>query len=376
MDEQALTRELDKVKADIFTGRYSAFLGSVMTSMEFIWDDTIDTAATNGEKIWWNPTWFMTLPFATRCFVMRHELAHVYRLHGLRLGSRDHELWNIACDYRINNDDVAEGGTYHGTNPMVDPNYDINGIMAEEDIYDQLKQKQQQQQPMPMGGSFGAGDLDLREFSGDPMTVVGNVIRAVQLAKLSGQPGNLPGEIEELVTEFLKPIVPWEKLLMEFFTDALNEDWTWARPNRRYSDIYLPSRYLDDGRLRHVMFVEDVSGSITNDDLKRFNSEVKYIWDVLQPEKLTLVQFDEIIQSYEVLTEGDTLDKVKIIGRGGTNLAPVKELIDKEQPSAVVIFSDLECRPMEKPKHNTPVVWVVIRNKDRRPSFGKFIHIN
>lgn len=373
MDEQALARELDKVRANIFTGRYSAFFGSVMTSMEFIWDSTIDTAATNGEKIWWNPEWFLTLPFETRCFVMRHELGHVYRLHGLRLGSRDPEIWNYACDYRINNDDENEGGTYAGTKPLVDHDYDLNGLATEEDIYDAIKQ---QQKPPPSSGSFGKGDRDLREFTGDPMTVIGNVIRAVQTAKLSGEAGALPGEIEELVSEFLKPIVPWEKLLMEFFTDSLNEDWTWARPNRRYGDIYLPSRFLDDGRLRHIMFIEDVSGSITNDDLKRFNSEVKYIWDVLKPEKLSLVQFDTEIHTNEVLTEGDELDKVKIVGRGGTSLACVKELIEKEQPSAAVIFSDLECRPMEKPKGNIPIVWVVIRNKDRRPSFGKYIHIN
>ena len=38
-----------------------------------------------------------------RLFVILHELWHVAKLHSIRRESRDPRLWNIACDYHINN---------------------------------------------------------------------------------------------------------------------------------------------------------------------------------------------------------------------------------------------------------------------------------
>ena len=35
--------------------------------------------------------------------VLLHEGYHVILLHHIRMGNRNHKLWNIACDYAINN---------------------------------------------------------------------------------------------------------------------------------------------------------------------------------------------------------------------------------------------------------------------------------
>ena len=69
-----LTRELDKVKAQVFLGDSPALMGSVMCSMNFIWAPDIETADVNGTTMRWNPEWFMQLPPATRRTVLVHEL--------------------------------------------------------------------------------------------------------------------------------------------------------------------------------------------------------------------------------------------------------------------------------------------------------------
>ena len=62
------------------------------------------------------------------------------------------------------------------------------------------------------------------------------------------------------------------------------------------------------------------------------------------------------IQKTEVYRQGDCIESMEVVGRGGTYLEPVLEVIQEAQPTVVVIFSDLECLPMEDPK--IPVIWI------------------
>jgi predicted metal-dependent peptidase len=125
--------------------------------------------------------------------------------------------------------------------------------------------------------------------------------------------------------------------------------------------------------LENLMYFVDVSGSITDPYIIRFNSELKYIKETFNPEKLTVVQFDHRIQDVKVFTDEDEFGKIEVVGRGGTSLSPVRELILKEKPTAVIIFSDLECAPMEKV--DCPIIWVVVNNPKTRPAFGRIINI-
>ena len=80
-------------------------------------------------------------------------------------------------------------------------------------------------------------------------------------------------------TEFVKPKLNWRRILRKFCTEQLDKaDYTWRRPNRRYPKVYMPSLdYSDTGTLTHLMYFLDVSGSISDDDIKLFNSEIKAI---------------------------------------------------------------------------------------------------
>jgi len=67
---------------------------------------------------------------------------------------------------------------------------------------------------------------------------INNVVQAVQAAEMCNQAGAIPGSIKEFLNRFLKPVVPWEVVLHNFFTDLLSEDYSWKRPNRRHQDVY------------------------------------------------------------------------------------------------------------------------------------------
>ncbi len=382
-DTVRLRKELDKTMIAAFRGSTSAFLGSLLCSMEIVWDRAIPTAATNGLKLWWNPVWFESIPAAARETVLKHELWHVGRLHMIRCGNRDPDNWNKACDVRINNDLERDGASFVGIeNCWKDHSVDFNGPMAEEDIYDLIHNESH---TIPGNGSFGMGDGDLTPpedhesdqalSNAQKLNVVSNVVRAAHQARLMNQAGSLPGDLEYLIKEFLDPVLPWEQLLMKFFTDLLEEDYTWARPNRRYTDIYLPSVIEDEGRLAHVMFFFDVSGSVTDEQARRFCGEVKYIQEVLKPKRLTLIQFDTEIQHVQDFEEEQEFSGLNIHGRGGTSLVCVKNYIEEHKPTAAIVFSDLECEPMEKLTPAVPVVWVCHNNPQGFANFGELIHL-
>lgn len=376
IDERALDLELDKTKSRVFILNNAAFLGCMLANVTFRWDDQISTACIGNNSLSWNPHWFQKLIPETRKTVLVHEIWHEALLHTLRQGSRDPKIWNFACDIFINNGLEDEGYSFVGVEGCwKDQQY--RG-MNEEAIYDILIKDAIEPPPT---GSWGHGDDDddgdmkKEGAQTDKHTAINNVMRAVQQAKIANQAGSVPGNVIELLNQFLRPKVPWETLLMQFFTDLVEEDYSWARPRRRSPDVYLPSVVTEMSKLDHLMYFQDVSGSVSRQDMIRFNSEVRFVKNRFKPRKMTIVQFDRRIQSVLVIEEDDAFDEIKIIGRGGTSFVPVKQYIEDHKPTAAIIFTDLECTPMQPPSYPVPIIWVAVNARNIPVKVGKVIHI-
>lgn len=370
-DVYNLTRELDRVKSQVFLGNGAAFLGPLMCAMDFVWTKDIPTAATNGVTVWWNPDWFLQMPMESRKTVLIHELRHVAYMHLSRVLGRDHKIFNYACDYVINNELDSDGYSFEGTGGGL-INHDFDGMNAEA-VYEHLISN-----PPPMCAPWGPGitgdEIDM--YPGDIETqqkAINNVIQASHTARISGHPGDIPGEVELLLEKFLAPKVAWEAALQQFFMELGEDDYSWARPNRRYQEMYLPSKIPDFNGLAHLAYYLDVSGSVSDGDVLRFNSEVKHIKDTFNPELLSLIQFDTRITHVDEFTRDDPFEKVIVVGRGGTHLGPVYADIMERKPTAAIIFSDLYCEQMADP--GIPVIWVVVGNRNAQVNFGRKIHI-
>lgn len=374
-DFQELNWHLDRVKSKVFLGRDAAFLGSLMCSLNFVWSSDVETAATDGETFWWNPVDFYRLPSEEeRRATIEHELWHVARLHMPRGENRNPEAWNWACDIRINRDLRKEGY-------VLGPPWWIGDTPecpheVEEEIYDWIMKNAP---PPPKGGNQNGHMLP---NAGNKQKMINAVVKAISQTKMAAgnKPGCVPGGIEKIVEKFLAPVIQWDVLLNQFFRDLLEEDYSWRRPNRRYDPnvLFLPSMVQDEGRLEHLCYYWDVSGSIGDAEEIRFNSEVKHIWEYFQPKKLTLVQFDTRITKIDEFNDGDSFNGIKIVGKGGTSFVPVRQHIIDNKPTAAIIFSDMECAPMQPlPPEcgDLPVIWVAIRNRGATVPFGKIIHI-
>lgn len=388
-----LNRALDQVKATVFINDNAAFYAPLMAGLEFMWTKGVGTAATDGATIYWNPDDFYEIDFEMRKSTLIHELRHIADFHFVRQGDRENQEWNIAGDYRINYDLKADGYKIEAPYFIHDPKY---ATMAVEEIYEDVRKQcapwgpggspPPQGQPgsgapMPNGAPGGASSNGPRSMAGDLLPAsaatvqkaINNVLQAAEAATAAGQPGAIPGSTKLKIDQFKKPIVAWETLLDRFFQELHNDDYTWRRPNRRHQDIYLPTRESNQ-RLSHLIYYLDVSGSVSDQDVLRFNSEVKHIKDKYNPEKLTLVQFDTQIQDEITFTDSQPFNEIVVVGRGGTCLKCVRDHMMEHEPEAAIVFSDLYVNQMERgPK--CPVIWITIGHKAAKVKFGQVIHI-
>lgn len=384
LDYELLDKQLSITKTKVFLGKSAAFLAPLMCSMHFQWSTQINTAAVDGVTVWWNPHFFLRIPQTARLFVLVHELWHPGLLHMLRRGNRDPKRWNIAADIWINNMLDTEGYDHHGVGFKVYLDHRYDGWTTEA-IYDDLVQNgtQRFEVMLPDGSGFGldspwSDDIVLpkspEEAKQLQYTIVNRVVAAKHAAKAAGC-GDIPGDVEAFLDQFLNPKLPWERLIQMFFNELKEQDYSWSRPNRRCQEVYLPSLLEVDEGLADIVAFYDVSGSVSDDEIIRYNSEMKHIWDVYQPAKMTIVEFDTKIQKSVVVENGESFDGIQVHGRGGTSLACVRDWIIHHKPSAVVVFSDLDCKPMQPLPFQLPMLWVAVNASNVTVPHGKIIHI-
>jgi predicted metal-dependent peptidase len=78
------------------------FFGSLLFRLGGLASNSIQTMATDGVSLFYNPAFVDTLNAAELAGVLAHEVMHPALQHHTRRGDRDRKRWNMACDYVIN----------------------------------------------------------------------------------------------------------------------------------------------------------------------------------------------------------------------------------------------------------------------------------
>ena len=355
-------KALDKAKIALMSKPDVAFFTTVCFSLNHVWNPDIPTACTDGTSIEYNPTFFLSLSEAERVFLLVHEAMHVALMHNIRVKGRDRKKWNIAADYVINGMLVDRGfkmpqGGFH--NPR------FNGMSTEE-VYGLLPDNSPEDT-----------DLDIVEAHGEHIQVEEQIkeilVRASVASKMAGdKPGSIPGEVGIYLDKLLKPKLPWKVILRRFMQSFTRNDYTFQKLNRRFFPKHiLPG--LKSDKLINLAIAVDSSGSVSDDEFKRFVSEASGILRMMQPEEMTLIQFDTKLRSVDVLKNLKDLSQVTFTGRGGTKIGPVLEWAKETKPQLLLVFSDGYFNwPGDTLK--SPVVWLIHDNKSFTAPFGKVLH--
>ena len=345
------------------------FFGSIATRLQFV-DATkwCPTGATDGRYFYYNRNFTAALSEEELLFLVGHEVLHcVYdHMDRNRMGNRDPKLWNVANDFVINADLVD--GNIGEEIKLIKICYDwkYRGKTSE-DIYDELFDEAEKNgnvtqwapMDMHMDGDGEAGDGDDEQGTGnndgtegpvrytdDELDQLSDEVResVVQSAKAAGGAGNLPGGVGRLLDKLLNPKLDWRELLAMQIQSIIKADYNWMNPSRKAMDagFYMPG--MDRETSIDVAISVDTSGSISEDMLRDFLTEVKGIMDQYSDYTMHLWCFDTEVHNPTVFTadNGSDLLKYELDGFGGTMFECNWEYMKENdiEPKKFIMFTD------------------------------------
>jgi len=336
--------EHDKVtKAKAAMVGTQPFFAVIALGLPFIEDESLDppTMATDMTHIYYHPKFIDECSRAEVEGTIAHEVLHVANLHGMRRGTRDPFLWNVACDFAIN-PIVLDAGYKLPKGALVDNKY--RGMSAEAIYEDILKNPPPNLKFVNFGGVLDANGTQA-EKSAREQEIKITVKSAAERAK---QIGKLPGGLEGLIEAVGKPKINWQDYIPSWIKSVLPDDYTWALPNKwmlTNHRFYMPTITMTGAGIGVLSL--DTSGSVSDSELVSFVTEIVGLIEGCKPEKLYIIQHDAEIQKEEIWEVGMDFTSLKVKGRGGTRIRPtfkrLDEIIEEEgRVDWLILFTDCE----------------------------------
>lgn len=363
MSYAKLEEKLTKAKIKLMTK--CVFISTIALSLRHVISTATPTADVNGITARYNPQYIDPLSVDELAGLVAHETWHVAFQHLSRRMARDPMIWNVAADYVI--DTMLIGDGYQVPNPLLDSKY--NKKWTTEAIYDDLM-KTAKPPPKNMrldiqGPDDGGSAID--------SPIVDIIVRAKTQATMSSKGiGHLPDEVIRRIDELINPKLPWPVILNRFLDQRVRSEYSWARKNRRFSSVYLPSLHSEG--LGHLTFAIDTSGSINNEQLRELLSEIQGIRDVFVPEKMTIIDCDSAIHNVWDIDPGTDIMSLNFTGNGGTSFLPVLNYVKENPTQALVYFTDLYGEE-DLPEQDYPVLWIC--NSEHDPAnIGETVYFN
>jgi predicted metal-dependent peptidase len=362
---------LTKAKAQLILDQ--PFFASLVLGMPMLPNKSIPTLATDGDQILYNPDFMASLTLSETVWALAHETLHCVFMHMYRRGSKNHNKYNIAGDYIINDLLEKERIGTRIKDTLYDPNLVQQGGNTTEGVYNLLPDSDNNKGVGDKGGAFdqvqdGAQDQATQSQKEAEMKV--KIVQAANAAKMAGK---LSAGLERFVKQFTRSKTDWRAVLRRFLTERAKTDLSYARPKRRFlaEDIYLPS--LTGEKFGEIVIAVDCSGSVGETELKAFSGEIRAICEDVCPNKVNVMYFDTEILRHDTYSEGQEVD-IKPIGGGGTAFSPIFKSVFEKQilPAACVVLTDLECSDFGNcPEY--PVLWASTHS-DKAP-FGEVMMI-
>jgi len=370
------------------------FFGNLATRLQLVNADTwCPTAATDGRKFYYNSEFVDKMPLKQLEFLVGHEVLHAVYDHMGRRGDRDPKIWNIADDYCVNGDLVDQRIGEKIPVGLYDDKY--RGMSAEE-VYDELMKnakkididklaKQLLDEHLDGNGEGEDGDQEgsggRPKLSKDEMREIRDEMReAVLAAAQASGAGNLPGNIKRMIRDLTEPVMDWRTLLQQQIESTVKSDFTWSKPSRRswHMDAVMPG--MKPGEQIDVVVGIDTSGSITDEDLKIFLSEIKGIMESYDEYRIHIMGWDTAVHNTEVFTNDNVGEILEFVpgGGGGTDPHCVWEWLKDHdiEPKKLIMFTDYYFYGWEPDlvRDYCDTVWIIKGNKEAEPEFGVSAH--
>lgn len=329
------------------------FFGTLGLFAEFRLTDAIQTAATDGRVLWFNPSFVDRQNLYQLCGLVAHELLHVALQHVSRRQVRDVRMWNIAADIVVNG--MIRNGTSYEL-PIGGVEVPKLAHLSVEEIYEQFA-----------AGKAKAPKITLLDLVPD----VSGAVAGTQGNQLGRDDGCMGQEETEQLERY------WRAALQQACAVALRNDRgfgkhgldgireidsaTRARMNWReilwqfmvltpydfggFDRRFIHRKlYLDDviGESMEVTICVDTSGSISSTELGAFTAEVRSILDAYPQINVILFFADIELYGPHEFSLSSRLPDAK--GGGGTSFIPFFDWVNQQERngthSLCIYFTD------------------------------------
>ena len=341
------------------------FFGNMATRLKVEnCDAWCPTAATDGKHLFYNTQFFNALSNKEIEFVIAHEILHCVFDHILRREDRDPEIYNIACDYIVNNTLVRDkiGDPVKMIPIYQDWKYnDWQSEAVYDDIYEKAKENGKkfleqlgqlldehidwEKKPGQSKKGKGGKGQQRPYYTKEEMKKIRDQVKENMIsAAQSAGAGNVPAEIERMIKELTEPKMNWREILRQQIQATVRNDYTFSRPSRKgwHTGVVLPGMNFDQQIDCAIAF--DMSGSIGNDQAKDFLSEVKGIMDEFKEYNVKLWCFDTAVYNEKDYssTDGEDFSNYQPVGGGGTEFECNWEYMKEHdiQPKKLIMFTD------------------------------------
>ena len=344
----------------------SPFFATLALFARFIPTQRIDTAATDGKDILFNPDYLLSLPTRQQDGLLLHEVLHAALLHILRRGVRDKEVWNIAADIVVNGIIYQQGYFDLPSGGIRDEKLEHLSV---EEIYELLPQQQCQ---------YCLGDLDLLDAPpgdsrGERLSPTqfdslsetkkaeleshwrNAMQQATVIARTTSQ-GTLPAGMERELGALDTAQLDWRSYLWRYLVKTPTD---YTEFDRRFigRGLYLETL---QGESVKVYVAVDTSGSIDDRLLRMFLSEVKGILNSYPHLECELYYADaDVYGAYELNPDSEIPEPQ---GGGGTSFIPffhkINDSWDGMTTTVCVYLTDGYGTFPDTPPE-LPVLWVV-----------------
>ena len=283
-------------------------------------------------------------------FVLAHEFLHAALRHDERLEGRDPLLWNIACDFVINDwllemhvGCMPDGALYDAQ---------FHGLSAEV-VYDRILFEARRY------GKLRSGDLLYGKggqgTNGEPDDFYRRALqRGLQYHESSNR-GFLPAGLIEEIHALSMPPIPWDVQLGTWFVrqfPTTQPHRSYARMSRRQSsspDIPRPAWIYPSEAQTEKTFgiVLDTSGSMSRALLAAALGSISSYSAARRVHAVRLVFCDAAVYDQGVVPPERLSEAVYVQGRGGTQLQPGVDLFvhaeDFPKDAPILVITDGQC---------------------------------
>jgi len=415
-----------KARAKLMKGNIG--MASMLLSLTLIEaNERCDTMATDGVNIYWNDEFVKTLTDKEIQAVLVHEASHVIWEHPLRIGKRNHAIWNVATDYVINSwiaydlymelpKDGLLDRKYRGQSAEQVYRTLTNDDEALQDAIDEMKSKSDDSDSDESESGEGEGEGDAEnegegvgKGSGKSLTeelenmkpssggvsmpkdeegndlsesalseIKENIQRTISMAdKLEGVSDSGNSIMGGAVQTMNESYVDWVDVMKDLLTSAISNNPTWSRLNKRHSwrGVNLPSKDKEPQGGEIVVAI-DTSCSVSQEELNIFATETQSLCQECGINKIRVTYCDtSIIRNPTTGEWWDEFDldneelEFNLRGGGGTRFEPPFNLFNDETDDtddviAFIYFTDGYCDVRAEVEPSVPVIWALSTNQN------------